>query len=188
MSITVSGTDWGNANINDIKKVLESAYNELVTVCVPGTVDPITVYYRAAGPYVHLPRPPGEHRVGLCVQGMFWSQYAYQFAHELTHIISNYELSRPHRQNWIEETICEIASLYAVRQMGKSWITNPPWPNWSGFATCHEGYVTELLQKPERSLPPNQQLPSWLTLNLPALEGDRYNRELTNTNALSNVT
>ena len=48
-----------------------------------------------------------------------WNQTAYQFAHELCHFaIPN---NVPQKIRWIEESICETASLYFMRQVGQMW-------------------------------------------------------------------
>lgn len=76
---------------------------------------PITLFDRS---------PRGEVIIKLDVQGRYWSQMIYQFAHELTHIRAGF---RPDGQEnkWLEETLCETASLYALRKLTLTWRGHP---------------------------------------------------------------
>lgn len=49
-----------------------------------------------------------------------WSQIAFQFAHELCHYAIPNDIDSNLR--WLEESICEVASLYFLRQIGHYWM------------------------------------------------------------------
>ncbi len=58
----------------------------------------------------------GEHLIKLATEKLHWAQYAYQFSHEICHVLCGYE--NDHQGNlWFEETLCETASLYCLRRM-----------------------------------------------------------------------
>jgi hypothetical protein len=70
-----------------------------------------------------------------------WCQYAYQFAHELCHIISRHELLRNNQNNWFHEAICELASFFVLRRMADTWLTQAPvadGPAWAGHLRSYE--------------------------------------------------
>ncbi|MCY3606573.1 MAG: hypothetical protein OXH45_12575 [Gammaproteobacteria bacterium] len=52
------------------------------------------------------------------------SQYVYQYAHELGHVLSNHEETKAYRFKWFEETLSELASLHALRAVGRHGYAN----------------------------------------------------------------
>ena len=80
------------------------------------TKGPITLYERT---------PRGEVAILLDCSGTYYSQYLYQFAHELAHVRTNFQPTKhPHR--WLEETLCETASLFILRKLSSEWQTEAP--------------------------------------------------------------
>ena len=55
----------------------------------------------------------------LATNPSYWSQGAYQFAHELCHYSIPDEVQSSLR--WFEESICQTASLYFLKQIGYFW-------------------------------------------------------------------
>ena len=90
--------------------------------------------------------PNGEIRVALATGGTSWSQYAFQFGHEFGHILCNYDRDK-HPNKWFEESICEVASLFALRQMARDWAVKPPYPNWKSYAKSLNNYADNRLKK-----------------------------------------
>ena len=82
---------------------------------------PIQVFPSAAlGPHVNYPvtMERADHTdIHLATKGNSWSQLAFQFSHEYLH----YLLDRPFHEDdpfgWFEETLCEVASLYALHRL-----------------------------------------------------------------------
>ena len=99
------------------------------------------------------------------------SQYAYQFSHELCHILCNYKESG--KQNkWFEEALCEMASIYSLRRMAEDWKTRPPYPHWKGYSESLNAYAQDLIDK--TSVP--EDLAAWYQANKEHLSrnsGDR---------------
>ena len=81
-------------------------------VVVKGEHGPITLFAR---------NDQGESVVRLDTGQTYWAQYAYQFSHELCHVLCKCE--DDHRGNlWFEETLCETASMYCMRQIGRAHV------------------------------------------------------------------
>ena len=68
--------------------------------------------------------------IQLNIEKFFGDQYpcqaAYQFAHEFSHAISNYEEYYTSPNSWLCEAIGELASIFTLHSMNKSWVMNPP--------------------------------------------------------------
>ena len=52
------------------------------------------------------------------------SQYIYQYAHELAHVLANWEDGGGHRFGWFGETLSELASLHTLRANGRYGYAN----------------------------------------------------------------
>lgn len=119
--------------------------------------------------------PKGESRVMLAVgNGWAWSQIAYQFSHEFTHILINEGRPRSGPNHWINEAFCEAVSYHAIRQMSKEWATHPPYPNWRDFAKHHGTYADNLTRK-EKARPEDMEFKAWFQKNEKVLRlGKRY--------------
>lgn len=102
---------------------------------VHGGPGPLTAFHR---------NEHGETVVRLDTGGTYWSQYAYQFSHELCHVLSGCE--DDFKGNlWFEETLCETASLYCMRRMSEQWRSNPPYPNWRDYAPALADYARDVI-------------------------------------------
>lgn len=133
-----------NASRADIAAVCRSAgYQLLVNMTeVPeftvnisrGQHGPIALFQRGAN---------GEYLVQLATEKTFWAQYAYQFSHEICHILCGYE--NDYRGNlWFEETLCETASLYCLKAMSHEWRTSPPYGNWRSYSSALSDYADNI--------------------------------------------
>jgi len=143
--------DWGGAGPDDILAVCRSAAQELTVLFPDRELEPISIKYDAKqGPMVIYGKgADGERRVLLNTKDTYWSQYSYQFAHEVCHILCNYRDSN--RANlWFEETLCETASLFVLRKMSETWKTKPPYANWKSYAQKHNDYAEDRLKKTEK--------------------------------------
>ncbi|MBK1855737.1 hypothetical protein JO972_12260 [Verrucomicrobiaceae bacterium 5K15] len=91
----------------------------------------------------------GEIVILLDSQGRQWSQYSYQWAHEFCHVLCGLRDDGT-ENDWFEETICELASLYCLRAMADDWKTQPPYPHWKIYATHLQNYAEQVMaQYPE---------------------------------------
>ncbi len=136
-----------NNSPRDIKKLCDSAGRELWKnfddykiekfVIVRGRGGPITLFKRNS---------KGEIVIRLDTGNALWSQYSYQFAHELCHVLCGFD--EDYKGNmWFEETLCETASLFTMRAMAKSWKTDPPFKHWSGYRDSLRSYADDVIRK-----------------------------------------
>ena len=166
---------WGDANVEDIRRVCLSAGGELWQFVPQQKRDPITVRYSQEGPMVIYGQGDnGQRRVLLDVKGTYWAQFAYQFGHEVCHILCNYrEAENPNL--WFEESLCETASLFAIRRMARTWRNDPPYPNWKSFAPALDKYARELID--ETAAPKNRTLAEWYEEHEQALRKNGTDRD-----------
>ena len=148
LHIAVLPDDFGSSSLEDMKEVCVSAA-ETIWSHLPGddSLAPICVRRSEHGPMVLFQRGEGnEHIVKLDTADECWAQLAYQFAHEFCHILCNYR-EDPNPQCWFEETLCHIASLYALRRMAQIWQTKAPYPNWISYAFHLKKYADNHMKK-----------------------------------------
>jgi hypothetical protein len=103
-----------------------------------------------------------------------WAQHAFQFAHEFEHILCNYQPGAS-RNKWFEESICEVASLFALRRMSETWATTPPYPNWKSYASSLSKYADDRMKSSQ--LPQGETLGEWYRAHADLLVLDAINRE-----------
>lgn len=170
LSIRVSPGGWGDASARDIQKVLLSAGGELWRFFPDRKLAPIVVRHSSSGPISLYQRGPGgEYTIKLDVEGRHWAQFAYQFAHEFCHVLSNYSAKSGREHRWFDETLCETASAFAIRRMAVTWKTSPPYANWKSYAPSLRKYADDLLRKGPR-LPAGTTLARWYRDNEPSLK------------------
>ena len=73
-------------------------------------------------PIIYLNRKPID--LVTNVNGSYWTQFIYQFSHEIFHLIvwSNYNNDNLEILKWYEETICEAFSLFFLKISAQEWI------------------------------------------------------------------
>jgi hypothetical protein len=129
------------ADEGSIRAVCASAGRELWRHFPDYKVEQIVVQHGADGPIVWFRRNQRQEIVmRLNCTNTYWSQYAYQFAHEFCHILCGFEEDYGGNR-WFEESLCETASLYALRAMARSWKSDPPYKNWRDYRDSLRGYV-----------------------------------------------
>jgi len=176
----IEAEGWGGASPEDIRKVLESTGRELLKHIPQNKIIRIHVVASDTVPQVDFKRAAnGEYTVRLAVKGRFWAQLAFQFGHELGHIVSHYERINDNKigieNKWFEETVAEAASLFVLARMAETWKTDPPYMNWKSFAPALKEYLDKLLKDAE--IPAVEKMPQWFNDNRPALKADPHLRE-----------
>lgn len=170
--IRVAKEGWGDADPGDIRKVLESAGAVFWERLPERVVPPIEVSRSNDTPITLFKRgPKGELRIKLNVEGRQWAQFAYQFAHEIGHVACNYT-DDVNPNQWFEETLCEVASLFVLGRMAETWAKNPPYPNWKGYAAALKKYREERIAKTPALTP------GWFREQEPALRKNPGLRDL----------
>jgi hypothetical protein len=174
LEMRLAETGWGQASRADVRAVLTSAGRQLLVHFAGAKIEalevrpdggPITLFKRA---------PDGAIIIKLNTRDTYWAQYAFQFGHELCHVLCRFD--EGDRSNlWFEESICEVASLYVLRAMAAEWQTKPPYPNWKSFAPKLAEYADKRLA--ERKLPEGTTLAGWYRAEGAALRADPVNRD-----------
>lgn len=180
ISIKILTLNWGGGLPADIEAVTRSVVACFQASLAEAPIEPIRVE-----PTTNAADPPmtvfqrtatGQVRILLNARGRYWAQYAYQFAHELCHVLANFRPPLQHPWKWIEETLCEVASQFAINCLSRSWQSSPPYPNWSSFAPAFTKYLEEHYSKPEHMLPPGESFDDWLRSHLDHLKLDALRR------------
>ena len=157
-------SEWGGAVLADVQAVTDSVVTSIMPYVDLAHVEPILVRNEPAGPITFYKKgEQGQTVIALEVNGAYWSQIGLQFSHELCHVLSNYDLAPNNisKQMWVDETVCEAFSLFALKQMAEQWKTNPPYPNWKDYAPQLLAYREQRLQEPHRQLPTGMTYSQW---------------------------
>lgn len=186
LTIDVAPGDWGKASAQDIQFVLDAVARELLSLIdSPRAGDlAIRVVPRAGSPKVLYEQGrDGEYVIQLTARDERWYQYAYQFAHELCHVFTNFdhkarsaERVAEHNQ-WFEESLCETASVFVLQQLAVKWASSAPTKNWLGYDQALAGYARRLLSERHRYLAADQSFQAWFAARQASLQSHPYGRE-----------
>lgn len=145
--IRILSADWGKASLQDISKILVSSAEQLWPHAAQPRLAPILVSRSNNGPIVFFRRGSNsEYLVDLNTQDYYWSQYAFQFSSMFGHILCG--STQGARNNyWFEESLCETASLFVLRQMTEAWKTSPPYPHWKSYGPQFRKYAQERIKE-----------------------------------------
>ncbi len=185
---------FGDASPSDIEAVLRSTADPLWRHCPNTTWETpgFALYQSKDFPIIDFDhRPDGWIAVGLTVRGRQWAQFAYQFAHEFCHALAGHSndwrkpwIKGRKANHWLEESLCETSSLFALRAMAKSWTTSPPYPNWKSYAPHLGDYAQKRLDEAAAQLPPGREFADWLRVQEPFLRANATLRDKNNLVAL----
>ena len=125
------------------------------------------------------------YQVFLSARDTYWSQYVYQFSHELCHILTHFDSAKTYKHKMVRGSLCELASLHVLRSLAKVWKEDPPSGVFeaSAFARHHQSYAEKVEKK--TPLPSKSDLPGWLNRNIDLLEENPTRRELNGVVAVS---
>lgn len=194
LDFKISG-DFGGAPEADIRAVLRSAAGELWKHCpdtrwqtrgffiFPNKGSPITLFDHTADQRV---------AIGLNCRDTLWAQFAYQFSHEFLHALAGHSndwrkprIKGKKPNHWLEEALCETASLFTLRAMAKSWKTEPPYPNWKSFSDALHRYAEDRVEATRRKFPDDEKdFLRWFRGEENSLRGNATQREKNNRIAL----
>lgn len=175
--INAVGDNW-ECDLLDVNAILGSVASALwrsppqrplpmIEVFRDPNSDPLACYDRG---------PNGEFRVRLHAAGMLWNQLAFQFGHELAHILSKSVENRT-TKNWFDESICEVASRFVLRKMAMEWRSVHK-PKWRSYVRHLEEYATGRRQK--GVLLEGVSFPCWYQENVQALHSNCNDRDRNN--------
>lgn len=177
--------NWGRAQVADVEAVASSAAAAFAVIDDDESMA-IVLKPRARedDPPMTEPAttPSGAFVIWLNVRGNLWARLAYQFAHELCHVLAGPRTWRNWTNDydpfaWVEEALCETASLFALCSMAKRWAIEPPYPQWRDYSSALAEYEAEWTSGVARRLPPGRRFSSWLPDHLPDLEAHPDRRD-----------
>ena len=173
--VVVNG-NWGDTTLAAVLEVLDSVYGALTEAFGAEPDAPVSISHWTQPPLTVFDRRP--HEVLLNARSRYWSQYAYQFSHELCHILTGHDRYRKHRYRWFDESICELASLYTLYRLESAWRADPPRgvPGAKQFAPHHREYAES--RREQHRLPDGTSLPDWFATHRPLLESGTQRRDL----------
>ena len=158
-NIRLTEKNWGQGAPEDVEKILQSTARQLFPFAGKKDWADIQVGKSPNGPVVLFRRgQKGEYIVNLNTRDRFWCQYAFQFAHEIGHIICGFR--KGDKSNlWFEETICEVASLFALEKLAVEWNQSAPYPSWQPYAKEFKKYADQRISR--HLLPQSHTLAQW---------------------------
>ena len=173
--IVVENGNWGTVSLSAIHAVVGSAYAVLVHAFEKEPEDVIHIRPWNQHPLVVYDRRP--YQIYLSARDSYWSQYVYQFSHELCHILTNSDRARSHRHKWFEESLSELSSLFVLYRLAETWAEDPPAGilEAADFAPSHGKYA-ESFEEKYRFV--GGHLPGWFAGNIATLEASPEEREL----------
>jgi hypothetical protein len=161
----INNAAW-KSNTDDVKKLLYTTADELVCF-YPDRKFPVIEVGPNGGPITYFDRgAKGEIRVRLDVEGSYWNQLVYQFAHEMGHIVCDYK-SHEHKNKWFEESVCETASIYVLRKVADKWKTSPAIKGAESYAKNYLSYAQRRIDSGK--LPEGKTFADWLKENMETL-------------------
>lgn len=184
--VKVAAGNWGAVDPRDIQLFLEAVAGEFLTYVADSGATPLKVRVvpRGGSPRVLYERGrDGEYVVQLTARNETWFQYAYQFSHELCHIVSHFDHKERQGEEvvssnqWFEESLCEMAALHTLKRLGSSWAEAPPARQWAGYGPLFASYAAFLEAQPHRQLATAENVGQWYRENRAALEANPYQRE-----------
>ena len=175
--VTVENGNWGATSLRAIHAALASAAAVLTEAFGRLPDAPIRVASWSMDPQVfHDQRP---YQIRLSARDRYWSQYVYQFSHELCHVLTGFDAHKEHKHRWFEESLCALASLFVLHRLAAVWAEAPPAGivDAAGFAPNHGTYARTIAGRYPRIGQAGAR--HWFSAHVSALETDRYERDLT---------
>jgi hypothetical protein len=99
-----------------------------------------------------------------------WSQLAYQFGHELGHVMCNswmWNVETPPPSRWIEECLAEAFTIRGLGRLAYAWEQNPPFAGDVKYGQPLREYRRELIEKYQKAggTEPVRDLAAWFRSN-----------------------
>lgn len=177
-SFQIELSGWGEAIINDIIALLENVtdtfYSELDYSKIPTKSVQILNSINHTPPLNHprIYRGSDIDTMYLNVKDNYWSKFSYQFSHELCHHVIDADFVNSNdRFGWLEETLCELTSIFCIDKMSETWKTSPPYLNWADYSSSLKEYVNEILNRGSNKI--NTEFSVWLSENIEELYNNR---------------
>ena len=166
------GGEWGGSPPPSVALVLTRAREVAlagVRLLSDRQPDRLRVDDHTSGPpfvWLHSD-PPREAWIVVDIRARDWSQLAYQFGHELGHVLCNsWRLNtKPHVPcQWLEESMVEAFSIRGLGLLAESWEEDPPYAGTNDFGQAiwqYRAKVIEGYRQPEGPAP-DANIAPWL--------------------------
>ncbi len=108
--------------------------------------------------------PPTTAWIIVDIGGRDWCKLAYQFGHELGHVLCNSwgPQARPQPPSqWLEEALVEAFSIRGLGLLAASWEANPPFADDAPFAGSIRQYREDLIEKYRKEPVPDDDIGAW---------------------------
>lgn len=147
------GGTWDKAGLGDVAVVLERMRTACLTdVALLSDHQPqkLRVDDHSSGPpsiWLHSDNPTTAWII-VDVRAQDWCNLAYQFGHELGHVLSNSWQPDGAPRNpcqWVEESLVESFSLRGLSRLAAEWETNPPSPNGNAYGASIRKYRDDII-------------------------------------------
>jgi len=177
IKISPAGWSWKGLqkpafHLRRVRLVATSASSQIWRHCQPRSLDEIVVDFRTDGPVCDFKRDSKARiRVGLCTKPNSYDQLAYQFAHEFCHVIANHSRGGQHHDashanQWLEESLCEAASIFALKNMTDEWNNHREFATWktgdnNTYYPCLLAYAQGILESTKERLPDGGDFQAW---------------------------
>jgi hypothetical protein len=104
-----------------------------------------------------------------------WSQLAYQFGHELGHVMCNswmWKAETPPPSRWLEESLAEAFSIRGLGRLADAWERDPPFTGDARYGQSLRDYRRSLIEKYQKAPGPEpvQDVSAWLRANRARLD------------------
>ena len=107
---------------SDLEPLINEVAGEYLRIIPSGPLSvyrPITVSYNKNFPIVFDRPNIANYAIGLSIDGNYWNQTVFQFAHEMCHLYCGSRVT-----NGFIESICCMASFYFLDLIGNKWQTS----------------------------------------------------------------
>ncbi len=171
---------WGGSSPDDAAVVI----SRMREACLSGVrllsdhqPDRLRVDDQASGPphlWLHAENPTTAWIV-VDIGTRAWSQLAYQFGHELGHVMCNswmWKVETPPPSRWLEECLAEAFSIRGLGRLADAWEHNPPFPNDAKYGRSLRDYRRDLIEKYQKAGGPEpvEDVAAWLRANRALLD------------------
>lgn len=178
MRIDILDGDWSGGQPEDIRRVCFCVAQCFAFAVAERPLESIRVEPGTLGhPRALCVRGnEGQVRVLLSARGGYWGKFAYQFGHEFCHVLANVPSQinpATAATDWIEEALCETATLYALRTMAPIWTNAADEAIRRAYAPEFVKYADATME--EYQMPNGKAFPEWFVETLPLLTRGPYN-------------
>ncbi len=177
-SIVIAQGQWPETDAPSLYAVLNRTLDDFQVATGATFTRDILAIRQTDNPIALYQEGPNRSAIiGLTAGGNHWSQFIYQFAHELCHVHANF--NGPHCNpsfKWLEETFCEMASWAVLKESARSWASKPPFTNWRAYANAIREYRKTVMQGARACVPLTDFRP-WFFSELPKLSANSCLRE-----------